>query len=529
VITSTAARRLPAISEKLTFFVTTFGAQALRILTSLIMARLVSPKDYGLLALVIAVPGLISDLGDLGIYRALVQIRDEPLEVLEDVGLVLTAGIYCFYLLLAILGGFFLAHQYADHRLILLGCLTGITLYIGAIYNYQLTILNRAMRFRAESFQNIIFAIAQSMTGITLAWAGLGVFALALQPLAAQGVANITMRRHHRLRWPRHFQFRVARKMLSYGGRVTIAQYANNVRDTFINLVVGYRAGPAGLGIFGKAGQVKDLFGHNIITAIDRLLNPTMTAARENLERLQSLFVRGVIILSLICWIGWAGFSANSHHLILVMLGKTWVPVAPILVIMSLDLLTTPFVVSAVLLTHTLGLPMLWLRFTIVSAILLIPSVLIASFYGEGGNPNATMWWIALATILAQNSVGLAFFVWAARRVRVDALYLIHRLLPLAGAAALSFAAMYFLSHHTSLQKLPAIVSLFISSLVGCTIYAAFIWLLDSQTVKEVKQLAFDRKAPEPAPADFCPTCGYDLPASAERCPECGLVLNKAI
>jgi O-antigen/teichoic acid export membrane protein len=522
VTTTTTNRRLPALTDKFTFFITTFGVQGLRIVSTMIMARLVSKEDYGLLTFVTAIPAVISDLGDLGVTRGLMQIRDEPLEILEDVGLVLTATIYLVYLALGICGGFYLAHKFSDRRLIPLGCITGVTLYMSAIYNYQLTILNRAMRFRAESFQNIIYAIALCLTGISLAWVGLGVFALALQPFAAQVIANITMHRHYKFRWPSHFQLRVVRKMVSYGGRVTVAQYASNVRDTFINLVVGYGAGPGNLGIFGRAGQVKDLFGHNIVVSIDRMLNPTMTAAREDPERLRSLFVRGVVLLCLVCWLGWAGFSVNAHNLILVMWGHKWVAVAPLLVVMSLDLLTTPFVISSVLLTHTLGLPMLWLRFTLVSAVLLIPCVLVAAHYGKAHGPDAMMWWIAMATIIAYAWVGLAFFAWSCRRLHVDTRDLLRRLSPIAAAAVLSFVAMFVVNYYLSPIHLLALVALVLCSSVGCAVYAGIIWFMDPRTVSELKQLAFERKGPVADPADLCATIGYDVSNSTAKGPGCG-------
>jgi hypothetical protein len=139
------------------------------------------------------------------------------------------------------------------------------------------------------------------------------------------------------------------------------------------------------------------------------------------------------------------------------------------------------------------------------------------------------MWRIALATTLAQSAVTLVFFGWAASRLKIALLHLLRRLLPMMGGATLSFATMFMASHHSRLQKLPPFASLAFSLLAGCAVYAGFVWLVDSSTVQELKQLAFERKASVASPAHSCPNCGYSLPGSMQTCPECGHQPNQVL
>jgi len=477
------------VSDKLQFVVTSLGVQALRILTTFVMARLLSPRDYGVVTLVVAIPAILGDLGDLGVMRALIQIRDEPLEQLEDTGLVMTALVNCVYFALSISGGLYLSHKLHDRRLVPLGIITGFTNYVGSIYNFQLTILNRALRFRAESFQNIIFAIAQSATGIGLALSGWGVFALALQPLAAQAVANAAMSRHHRLRWPRQFRLTLARRMLNYGWRVTLAQYANNARVTFVNLVVGYRAGASGLGIYGKAGQIKDLIAHNIIVSLDRLFNPTMTGVREDQARLQNLFVRGCAAIALISWFGWAWFTATSPDLIRVLLGPQWNAASPLLRIMAVELMTVPMAVMAVAVVHVIGAPLVWLRFTVSSAVVLVPAVLIAAHLG--------MMTIAAAVVFSQSILTITLFRWALGYLKISWIAVIRRLGMLCAASVISFAVMCWLGWGPLVASRP-LIRLAVESAVGGIVFLAFVLTADSQTFREIRQLIWE---PQPATA----------------------------
>ncbi len=211
-------------------------------------------------------------MGDFGAARALVQIRDLPEETIIHTGLVITVAFGLLYALIHLACGSYLSFAYNDQRFFYLSAVNAVTTVAWAIYSFQLACLSRALKFSQESGQNLIYAVVQAVTGITLALAGFGVYTLVLQVLVAQLIANLAILKSQPLVWPAHFNMAAGRRFLSFGWKVTLSAYVGNAQVSLLNLVVAYHVGTYGLGIFGRATQIRDLVGNKIVTCFDRLL-----------------------------------------------------------------------------------------------------------------------------------------------------------------------------------------------------------------------------------------------------------------
>jgi O-antigen/teichoic acid export membrane protein len=469
------------VSDKVQFLLTTCGTQGVAIATSLIMARLLTPTDYGVLGLVLALPGLICSLGDFGVMKALIQIRDAPEKVLEHTALALTIAINGFYFLVRFGAGIILALMRHDHRIVALGLLTGLTSFLGGIYSFQMTVLNRAMRFRAESFQNVVFSLAQAVTGIGLAWAGWGVFALALQPMGAQLFANVAMLRHWRLEWPKQFNRGLARRMLHFGGQLTFADYMGNLSDIIMGLFVGGVFGTFDLGLYAKAGQVKDMIGHNLIAAFDRLMYPIMAASRADMNRLRQIFLRGAAGGVFFCWFGWAWCLATGRDLIPAVLGHQWGGAIPLLMIASFDLLTASMMLNGIVLTQVIGQPKRWMVFQGAWLTLTLIAATAAWHWGLIA--------VAAAVYFVQGVVALSFFRWAIGYLHIPVLVVANRMKGLMLAAVISLLAMHFLGADV-LEGWGQKLRLLVESGLGGLVYLGVLSLVDSETIKEIRQMA---------------------------------------
>jgi PST family polysaccharide transporter len=198
------------------------------------MARALTPGDYGLVTLVLSGGAVVSSLGDLGIGRALVQYRDDSIRVTEDTALVIATTLGAASSVASVAAGWILARSYSRPAMISIGAIIGLSLLLNSLYLFQMNCLNRDLKFGDEARQNLIFAIATAATRISLALAGCGPYALVLQTLGAQVISNIAIQRLRPLRWPKARSLGAARRMLGYGLKVTLAQYANNLQQPLI-------------------------------------------------------------------------------------------------------------------------------------------------------------------------------------------------------------------------------------------------------------------------------------------------------
>ncbi|HEX4053933.1 MAG TPA: oligosaccharide flippase family protein [Tepidisphaeraceae bacterium] len=492
------------LSDKIVFLFTSVMTQALRVITAFVMARLLTPNDYGLLTLISIAPSFIAALGDCGIARALVQYRDLPTETVEASGLTVSVALSLFYATLWLASGFYFRVARHDPRLLWIGIIGAVTIVLAAIYTFQMACLNRDLKFRDESRQNIIFAAALAVTGLSMAlWAHhhrqWGVFALALQPLVAQIMGNLVIFHRHPFRWPRAFSIGMAKKLLNYGWKVTLAQYANNLQQSLVSLFVIIVGGTWGAGIFGRATQVSDMIGYNLLSTFDRLLHPLLRSVREDKERLRGIFVRGCIGAVLLCGFGWAWLVGTAPDLIRVVMGPQWDAVPPLLRIIATVLLANCLGMMGIIVTHALGKPLIWLCFGVANLLMLFIAIKSALFY------HRSLAAIATAYILCQGTYSISLWIWAMRTLKIAPFGLLGHVARLIGAACATCACILLVRDW--MQGGQPLLRLIASSGVGAAVFLGSTLLVDRDAILDFRTLVRRRGTPEPpAPQTAEPT-----------------------
>lgn len=191
------------VTDKSLVLATRFGSQGIRIIATMVLARFVAKGDYGKFDLILSVPGLISAAGDFGITRSITAAHDLPDDEVQDTGLILLVGLAAAFAALAIAAGFYYGHAAADSRLVWVGLIVSATFVVQNVQASQMAMLARDLRFARWASVEALMMLATVATGIGVAVAGGGIFALALQQLLAQ-VCGLMVTAHAKpLRWPR--------------------------------------------------------------------------------------------------------------------------------------------------------------------------------------------------------------------------------------------------------------------------------------------------------------------------------------
>jgi len=483
------------VSDKIIFLFTSVMTQALRVLTAFAMARLLKIEDYGLITLVSLGPGFIAVLGDCGIARALVQYRDLPTETTESSGLIISVTFGIVYTLVWIGSGLFCAAVRHDPRLFWVGVMGGASNLLSSLYTFQMACLNRDLKFKAESFQNITFSAALTVTGLSMALFAhrhrqAGVFALALQPLVAQIMGNAVIYHRHPFHWPRAFSGAMAKKMLNYGWKVTAAQYANNLQQSLVNTFVITIGGPWGAGVFGRATQISDMVGFNLLSAFDRLLHPLLRSVREDIKRLRSIFVRGCMGVMLLCAFSWAWMAATAPDLVRVVLGPQWNAVPPLLQVFCTILLAYGLGVMGAIVANALGKPLVWLRFALMNlAMLLVAGGLVLLFH-------RSLIAITTAYVVCQGTYSFGLWNWGRRAVGTEMTELARHIVSPILTAGVSCLAMVLVRHAMSGSNV--VLRLICESGIGGVLYLGLTLLVDSPAILEFRTLVRRRGPVEP-------------------------------
>jgi O-antigen/teichoic acid export membrane protein len=418
------------VSPKFAVLLTRFGSQGTRILATFVLARLVSKEDYGLYGQIYAIPGLLAAAGDLGISRSVVINPHLPEEEVRDTALVLMLAIAVILAAAAIGGGWYFDVREADPRLRWVGLLVAGTYLFQGVQSVQLALLARDLRFVRWAGVEVLTTAATAATGVVVALSGGGIFALATQQLVAAILGLAVTMWARPVRWPRRFRRETAKGFLSFGWKASLYQYVNNVQANVANLLIGGLAGNAAVGIYGRATQVRDLLGQNLVTTFDLVLSPLFARARDDAGRLRGLYLRGTVGVTAFLAFGGVWLAVTADDLIRVVLGPGWAEVPALVQALSIGLALMGVGYTGLLLALALGQPLVNFAYAMVT---------LAGLAVAAGVFSATdLWTFALVQSLFAVVPVMYITRWACHAAGTSARQLLRRITPVflvAGAA----------------------------------------------------------------------------------------------
>lgn len=473
-------------SDKLQLIGSTFLVQALRVCATLIMARFISPAENGAYFLVVVVGGLVMSLQDLSIPNSVVQIREFPEQTVIDTGTVMAAILFGFYAAFLIGGGIVLSHKHSDPRLWKLSIIIAIASLLGGLYTVQLAALNRQMKFRAESGQNLIFSLSTAMTGITFAALHWGAYAIALQTLAGQLVANIAISFRIPPHWPRQASWPAAKRYLQLGLPVSAGMYVSSVEGNILGLVIFSTTGIMGqfwLGMWVKVVQVQQLFGQNLMAAFHRVAYPLLCHCLGDVPRLRKLFGQITIVMTLVAMLLTSIVLVNSAEII-GLLGPLWVKGTPLLFTAAWAIPAGALVMVGGTMCMAMGNTKTIFLVSLLNIVIFVPLMFWAKRWGVVGLAvcwSATRYLVGYSTLRASTA-----------RIGAGLSMVRRELIGFVVAAGGSAAVMAVINRH-GLQNMPSMLRLFISGCVGTIVYTILIWIIDRKTFMFALNLAHGR------------------------------------
>lgn len=300
------------------------GAQAiLQLIVLIVLARLLPPADFGVVAAALVVLGFTAIFSQLGVGPAIVQRKDLGIEHLR-MAFTLSVLFGC-----AISGGvwFFAPFISSFFRIDELTIVVRVMSLMFVLQSFSVvaeSMLQRDLKFRAlAAIEVISFAIGFGAAGISLAYMGYGVWALVAAYMTQALIKTIIL------------LFKVPPKkpilhkkafvdLMSFGGGFTLARMGNYLAGQGDNLIVGRYLGPEALGIYGRSYQLMSVPASLFGQVVDKVLFPVMAKVQQHPERLAMAFRRGVALIALMILPTSAVLYFLAPEVILLMLGPEW-------------------------------------------------------------------------------------------------------------------------------------------------------------------------------------------------------------
>jgi len=315
------------------------GAQFLmQSVATIVLARLLTPTDFGIVAMVTAITGLASAFTDFGLSEATIQRKDITHEQVSTLFWINVAVGLGLTLVTAALGPV-LAGFYREPRLINITLLLSLTFFMGGLRVQPTALLKRQMRFSSLAFRDVASYALAVPIAITMAWRGVGYWALVALPLMlnfTQMVVSWMM-----VRWKPGLPRRDAKvgSMVAFGGKVSASYLILNMNRSLDGVLIGWYWGAAPLGLYSRAYNLLMLPVRQLSVPASSVTIPAFSRLQDEPERFARYYLRAI---GLIIWITAPLFGflfVAAKPVIVLVLGAKWgnaVPVFQILVISAL-------------------------------------------------------------------------------------------------------------------------------------------------------------------------------------------------
>lgn len=353
-----------------------FGSASLLLATSIILARLISPGDFGLIAVldIFVSTGLI--LIESGFSTALIRLKNRTHKHEETV---LACNLAISLLLYAIifLSAPFIATFYKQTDLTAICRILGLILPINATCVVQQSKLTAEMKF-GKLFAVTGISIALSSTiAITMACFGVGVWALVTQQLALWGIRSLILwTTDRRILIKVKFHHNELKELFGFGWKLLIAAIINNICVNLYAMIIGKVFNVTQAGLFTKAQSMATFPAQNGTDTLQRVSYPAISSVREDLGHLNSSSYKLIGMSSWIMVFIMFWLAALSHHIITFILGEQWIAAVPYFAIICIGYAFYPIHAINLNILNAMGRSDLFLRLELVKAPISILSAL---------------------------------------------------------------------------------------------------------------------------------------------------------
>ena len=423
----------------------------LRLVSLMVLARLLAPKDFGLVGMVTAFTGVLSLFRDFGLSSAAIQrtnVTEEQLSTLFWINLLVGAVLG----LIAVAMAPAIAAFYHEPRLIAVTIVLATGFLFNAAGVQHGALLQREMRFTALAVINTVGLIVGTAIAIAGAKIGYGYWALVAMTVTAPLISTIGF--WLATAWlPGMPQRRSGiRSMMRFGGTLTLNGLVVYIASNLEKVLLGRFWGVDALGLYGRAYQLINIPTDNLNSAAGEVAFSALSRLQDEPSRLKSYFLKGyslVLAMTLPITIACALFADD---MIVVLLGPKWMAAAPIFRLLAPTILVFAIANPLGWLVCSLGMVERGLKMSLVIAPLMIAGYVLGLSHGPTGVAFAysavMLLWVI--PVIAWSVHGTVISFW-------DVLLTVSR--PLASsvvAAGLAFGVR--LVYGQSLSPLPRLV-----------------------------------------------------------------------
>jgi O-antigen/teichoic acid export membrane protein len=461
---------------------TQVASQAIRFGGVIVLARLLSPSDYGAAALALAIASYSIILGDLGYGGALIQAESAPRRV-ASTAFWASVGAGAIGTACVALAAYPIALALGENQVALLAMAGGLTLLIFATGSASNALLARAMRFDIIQGAGLVALIVATAAAVTSAALGAGPWALVLQQLVLSAVTSAIFIVAARWRPSPEFSRTAFRSMTKFamprsGGHL-FAAFQTLISVTLIGSFVGIEE----LGIWNLSMSLVLVPLVLIAVPVAQVIYAAFARMREDVERVAEVWLTGFSLVAAIALPVLLGLVALAPMLIPLVFGSQWASAVPVVQILSVWVIAKTLQTWNTSVMDAAGKPHVSMILNLTVLIALPPSLWVGSQFGIAG--------AAVAFSLAELLLGeVPSFIVTTRQLRLKTRTVLRRVQGTFLASAVCFGVLLLVSRALADMGLAAAWCVLLSVAIGSAVYFGCLAVIARDVTRQLLGLA---------------------------------------
>lgn len=373
--------KVSVLSNLIWRFAERCGAQLVTFIVSIVLARILSPKDYGQIALVTVFTTVMQVFVDSGLGTALIQKKDaDDLDFSSVFYFNFAVCIILYALMFLLAPG--IARFYGDNSLIPIVRVISLTIVISGIKGIQQSYVSRNMLFKRFFFSTLGGTISSAIIGIWLAYAGAGVWAIVAQQLSNTAIDTLILWLTVKWRPKKIFSWERLKGLISFGWKMLVSSLLDTVYNNLRNLIIGKLYSSSDLAYYSQGDKLPSVIVNNINTSIDSVLLPTMANSQDDRMIIKNMTRRAIKMSTYAMAPLMMGLAFCAEPIVKLILTEKWLPCVPYLRIFCITYMFYPIHTANLNAIKAMGRSDMFLKLEIMKKIVGLILLILTMQYG---------------------------------------------------------------------------------------------------------------------------------------------------
>lgn len=362
-------------------FIDSFFGQGIQFIVGIILARILSPREFGFIGMITIFIAISQSFVDSGFRQALIRKQNCSQDDYSTVFYFnIIVGVFFYLLLFSIAGP--ISRFYHEPLLKELIRVLGLSLIINSFSIIHSVILTKRIDFKLQAKISVIASFISGAISVYLAFKGMGVWSLVALTLIKYFINSILLWFWNNWRPIWAFSKNSFDELFSFGSKLLISGLINTIYNNIYYLIIGKFYSALNLGYYTRADQFRMLPAQNLQNIIERVSYPVLSSIQNDVVQLKKAYRKIIKDTMLITFVIMIGMAAIAKPMIYVLIGSKWEP--SIIYLQMLCFVSAFYPLNALNLNmlQVLGRSDLFLRLEIIKKCLAVPIIVIGVLWG---------------------------------------------------------------------------------------------------------------------------------------------------